>query len=293
MRPAFVLEILTPKKFLLNGLWFGPLKPKKMIIWVHGLSSSAFSRHGLIEKIIDDETAVMTFNNRGHDTVTRISRINARKKGGYDRVLAGAAHEKFTECVDDIQGAVNFAKKHGAKEIYLAGHSTGCQKSVYYATRKGNASQVDGVILLAPISDYASETHFDKKAKRLKRAERDARALIKKGKDATIVPGWWLDAQRFLSLYTPDSAEEIFTYIDPKKKPRTYAALTVPTLVFLAEKDEYNDRLATKLAEWFAEHSRADRFELDICKGATHAFKEAEAEVATRIRRWISGSRKG
>ena len=30
----------------------------------------------------------------------------------------GEAHEVFTDCVDDIQGAVNLAKQKGAKEIY-------------------------------------------------------------------------------------------------------------------------------------------------------------------------------
>lgn len=288
MKPAHVLEIVTPKKFILNGLWFGPLKPKRAIIWVHGLSSSAFSKLSIVGQLVDEETAVMTFNNRGHDTVTRISRVNPRKKEVYDRVLAGGAHEIFTDCVDDIQGAIDFAKKQGVKEVFLAGHSTGCQKSVYYATRKGNATKIAGVILLAPISDYASAVHFDKKERKLSKGERNARSLLAKKKGSSIVPGWWLDAQRFISLYTSESAEEIFTYIDPKKIPTTYRALVVPTLVLFAEKDEYSDRPAGELATWFAEQSRAPRFKACIITKVDHGFKGAESSVANMIRQWIS-----
>src|SRR5262245_33388648 len=133
MHATHATEIVTPKKVLLNGLWFGrcsaeatqdkPTKPKRTIIWIHGLGSSAFSKLGIVEKLVDEDTSVLTFNNRGHDAVTRIGTTTGKKK------TAGAAFEKFEECADDIQGAINFAKKAGAKQIYLAGHSTGCQKS--------------------------------------------------------------------------------------------------------------------------------------------------------------------
>src|SRR5262249_24525325 len=144
------IEIVTPKKFVLNGLWFGPKKPKQAIVWIHGLASSAFSRLDIIEKIVDSRTAVMTFNNRGYANVARIGKTNS-KKG----LTAGAAYERFEDCVDDIQGAINFARKQGAKKIFLAGHSTGCQKAIYWAYKSNLKKGVGGIILFAPVSDYA------------------------------------------------------------------------------------------------------------------------------------------
>lgn len=284
MRPAHVIEIQTPKKFLLNGLWFGPTKPKKAIIWVHGLSSSAFTKLGIVEKLVDANTAVMTFNNRGHDAVTRVLRL--AKKGKTRKVLAGGAHEVFTDCMDDIQGAVNFAKKRGAKQVFLAGHSTGSQKSVYFATRKGNEKKIVGVILLAPMSDYAGAKHADEKG-RLAKLTKAARVLVKKGKKNEIVPGTWEDAQRFLSLYTPESTEEIFSYIDPVKKPKIYESLSVPTLVLLAEKDEYADRSADRIEAWFVKHSHSTRFESVIIPEVEHSFQGAERQVARRIKSFV------
>lgn len=285
MRAAHVIEIQTPKKFLLNGLWFGPAKTKKTIIWVHGLSSSAFTKLGIVEKLVDKDTAVMTFNNRGHDSVTRILQLKAN--GKTKKVLAGGAHEVFTECVDDIQGAIDLAKKQGAKEIHLAGHSTGCQKSVYYASRKGNEKKVRSIILLAPMSDYAGMKYFDAKGE-LAKNTKAARALVKNGKKQSIIPGGWADAQRFLSLYTPESVEEIFSYIDPEKKPTTYEALKVPVLVLLAQDDEYADRSADRIEAWFAKHARMPRFGSAIIAKADHSFTGSEKTIAQAIKEWIS-----
>lgn len=286
MRPAHVIEIETPKNFLLNGLWFGSTKPKRAIIWVHGLASSAFSKLGIVEKLVDKDTAVITFNNRGSSTVTRTRKISPRKKGGMEYVLSGGAHEVFTDSVDDIQGAIDFAKKQGAKQIFLVGHSTGAQKSVYYASRKGNEKKVDGVILLAPLSDYAGALKEGKAA--LKKATAAAVTLVKKKKPQTILPGWWMDAQRFLSLYTPDSVEEIFSYIDPERQPVIYESLKVPTLVLLAQDDEYADRTPERIEAWFAKHARMSRFGSAILAGADHSFTGTEKTLSGVIKDWIS-----
>src|SRR3989344_8692651 len=131
MRPAHVIEIVTPKKVLLNGLWLGPRKPKRVIVWVHGLGSSMFSKLYLAHDLVDSKTAVLVFNNRGHDKVA--SGSSGRNK----RVRHGAAHERFTDCIDDIEGAIRFARKAGAKKLFVAGHSTGSQKATYWAAKSG------------------------------------------------------------------------------------------------------------------------------------------------------------
>jgi len=286
MQAAHVIEIRTPKKFLLNGLWFGPTKPKKVIIWMHGLASSAFSKLGVVEKLVDTNTSVITFNNRGSSTVNRTRKINPKKTGGMEYTLSGGAHEVFADCVDDIQGAVDFAKKQGARQIFLVGHSTGAQKSVYFATRKGNEKKTQGIILLAPLSDYAGALKAGKAS--LKKATLAAQKFVKAGKKNAIVPGWWMDAQRFLSLHTPESVEEIFSYIDPEKKPKIYESLKVPTLVLLAQEDEYADRPAERIEAWFAKHARMPRFGSAIIAKSDHGFNGAETLVAKAIREWIS-----
>jgi len=281
-----VIEIVTPKKVLLNGLWFGPKKAKKVIIIVHGLTSSIFSRvpRDVPAYLVTKDTAVLSFNNRGHGIVS----VVRRKKG---LIIAGSAHEVFTECVDDIRGAVNFARRTGAKKIYLAGHSTGCQKSVYYAHKLRKRSLVDGLILLAPVSDYAAAVKDDRNGK-LAKAVRLAKKLVRAGKPQELMPRslltpWSIDdAQRFLSLYTPDSTETIFSYEQPKKIPRTLKSVALPILVVWAQEDEYADRPAKEIIGWFERNTGANLGTF-IVPRATHSFHGKEADVASAIKDWM------
>ena len=287
MKPCFAVEIITPKKYILDGFWFGPLCPKRVFVFIHGLGSSAFRYHQLVALWVDKKTAVMTFNNRGHDKIAKLRRLVGAKKS-HVSILAGQAHEVFTDCADDIQGAVNFVKKQGAKEIYLAGHSTGCQKSVYYGSKKSDKA-VKGLILLAPMSDYSIAVMMNKNQK-LARAVKIARGMAWAGKKHDLMPRNIcedvIDAQRFLSLYTLDSAEEIFCYSQPRKNPVALKKIKLPMLVMLAEKDEYGDRPAEKIAAWFGKYINA-KSAVKIIPGVTHGFTGGEKRVTGLVRGWI------
>jgi len=284
MTPAHVVEITTPKKFLLRGLWFGAKRPRRMIIFVHGLGGSAFSMRKVVDTLVDQRTAVLTFNNRGHEGIAALRKKYPSRSLRYG---GGAAHEVFTECVDDIQGAINFVRKAGVREIYLAGHSTGCQKSMYWAYKKGGKG-INGIFLFAPISDWAAEMNRKGK-KKILQATAIARALVRKGRKHALLPeGSWhevIDAQRFLSLYTPDSPEEIFSYAQPHKNPRVLKSIRKPVLVLWAGKDEYMDRSAKDIARWFEKHIRNG--ETIIIPGVKHSFRGGEKTLATHVRRFI------
>ncbi len=286
MRECQVIEIVTPKKVVLNGLWFGTLKARSVVVIVHGLASSIFSRvpRELPAYLADKNTAVLSFNNRGHDIVSKAGR---NKKA----IIVGGAHEVFTDCVDDIWGAVNFAKRKGAKKIYLVGHSTGCQKSVYYASRMRKRPLVNGLVLLAPVSDYAAALKDDRNGN-LAKAVKFARTLVKAGRRHELMPKtidktpFINDAQRFLSLYTPNSSETIFSYEQPRKNPRTLKSVNLPILVVWAGKDEYADRPARKIAEWFEVNTEAN-LQTVIIPRANHSFRGKETEAASAIKKWM------
>jgi len=288
MTPCHVVQIETPKKYLLNGLWFGPKYPKRVIVWVHGLGSSAFSMGNIAHMLPDGGTAVLAFNNRGHDVVANLSKKSSSSEKKPKRILAGAAHEKFADCVDDIQGAVNFARSAGVKNVFIAGHSTGCQKSIYWAHKK-KMKGVKGIILLAPVNDYAGALAWHGRA-RVLRATKFARALVKRGRPHELLPASiWNeegdDAQRFLSLYTPDSAENIFPYNDPKKNPRILRSVKGSLLVLWAGKDEYADRPAEGIAGWFKTERPAAR--VVVVPDVGHSFKGGETSVLRAIKNFI------
>jgi alpha-beta hydrolase superfamily lysophospholipase len=280
------VQIVTPKRYMLNGLWFGGQHPKTGIVFVHGLSSTVFTHHDFLVPCTSNNTAALFFNNRGHDQLTGVRKINRKSKTGYRYEPAGKAHEKFTDSADDIAGAVNLLRKSGAKKIYLAGHSTGSQKIAYYLAQGKNQKKIAGAALLAPMSDYASTKYFTPRAK-LARAQKIARMLVAKKKPHELLPAniWpdLLDAQRFLSLYTPESKEEIFSYAEPKKRPRTLQKITIPLLVVLAGKDEYRDRNMEDIAEWFESSIMSDNASIVIVPNTSHSFKGKEKVIVKLI----------
>jgi pimeloyl-ACP methyl ester carboxylesterase len=289
MKQCKVVCFITPRQYKLNGLWFGPEKAKRGFIFTHGLSGSTFSHHDVLSPLVDSSTMALYYNNRGHDQLVGIKHLNKRIKKGYDYKLGGQAHEIFTDCVDDIQGAIDFLRSNGVKDIYLVGHSTGCQKSIYYLSRPSKQKLVKGVVLVCPMSDYSYAVSSEK-PEVLKQAVEQAEKLVKSGKPHELLPTELsedlLDAQRYLSLYTPDSEEEIFTYAQPHKVPTTLQKVKVPILVILAEKDEYGDRPANIIGKWFKEATKAGNLEVGIVRGAVHNLTEQETEVEALIRKW-------
>lgn len=288
-----VVQIVTPEKLVMNGLWFGPKMAQRVIIFIHGLSSNAFSGHDIVCPLIDESTAVLTFSNRGNGKIVRMKRVDKRKRRGYSTAIKGESHEVFTECIDDLQGVIDFVSVRGGKEIYLVGSSTGCQKSIYYLSQRGKQSKVKGVILLSPMSDYAGALYQDKN-NILKSATELANNYVKDGTPHKLLPLtiWPLlhDAQRFLSLFTPDSSEEIFCYCQENKIPTRYQLVKIPQLILLGEKDESRDRNMKKIAQWFEANCKSKKKNIYIIKNAPHSFFQHENEVSDHIKVFIGNN---
>src|SRR3990167_4554480 len=84
MRPCFHMDIVTPKKVRLNGLWWGPKKARTVVIMVHGLSASAFSMARLRDALTDKQTAVLFQQSR-----LRATERSKTGKRSQDRLGAG------------------------------------------------------------------------------------------------------------------------------------------------------------------------------------------------------------
>ena len=274
-----IIKIQTPKKFLLNGIFLGSQKAKNIIIFIHGLGGTLFSQAELAELLVDKNNSVLLFNNRGNGILSKIKQIDKKEKGGRKKHLIGMAHEVFTDCVDDIDGAVEFVESLGNKNIFLMGHSTGCQKSIYYLSKRKNRN-IKGAILLAPMSDFADTFAFTDR-KIYNRAVSFAEKLIKSGKEHDLLPKkiwpYIIDAQRFLSLFTPDGVEEIFSYDSGK----------LPMLIVLAGEDEYRDREISEIANWFEEELKEKDAETITIKESPHNFHGFTSELSKKIKNWI------
>ncbi len=291
---AEIVEFTTPKNVLLTGLLLGNKKASTCYIFIHGLGGSVFSNRELAKLLANQNTSVLLFNNRGHDLIARMKRIDKRKKRGTKSFLGGAAHEVFTESADDIEGAVQFAQSQDAKHIILVGHSTGSQKAVFYAAHGKNQDKVSGLVLLSPLSDYAVIKKFTPKED-YENILKISETLINQGNHHQLLPTTiWpalADAQRFVSLATPESPEDIFSYHDPSKKS-IYSKITIPLLVIVGAKDEFRDRPMRKIKEWFDKYTHSSKYFSQLIAEGTHGFDEKEKDVAKLIQNWIDAIKK-
>lgn len=291
MEKCEVISFITPDKYELDGLWFGDENPSQVLIFVHGLSGSAFGNHKLLTGLVDKNLAVIFFNNRGYTKIARVKKVDLRRRKGYKSKYIGEVHEVFSDCVSDIQGAVDYARSRGAEKVLLVGHSTGCQKSIYYLSRKGKQGQVKGVVLLAPMSDYAAALKHEGAGK-LRTIEEMAKDLVNKNKPGEILPlEIWPamhDAQRWLSLYTPDSEEEIFSYAQSGRIPATLRKVKTPILVVFAGDDEYRDRSNKQLVKWFDKNIKTKNKKIVVIEKAPHSFRKYETKVAQEIADWLN-----
>lgn len=283
MHPVHIVDMETPKKVRLNGFLYGPAAPRRAVILVHGFSSSAFSKQRIAQKLADADTAVLVFGNRGHDVVANIP-------AGYRRFTGGAAFERFEDCVDDIDGALAFVAKLGAREVFLGGSSTGCQKSVYWwgntASRKKRL--VKGLLLMVPVNDREAYEH-ETGVVEVTAALRAARKLVAAGRPDELLPHGvfplMLSAQRAVSLLEYGTAEDIFTYARPATTPEAFRSVTVPMIVIWATEDEYNGYPIESIRSWFLREAKAPITFATVRSG--HLLKGAEAQVVRLLTKFM------
>jgi alpha-beta hydrolase superfamily lysophospholipase len=282
--PVALVRVRTRDGLWLDGVIAEPRRRRNAaLVWVHGLGSVFSSGQPLVRELSTRLNAAgiayLKLNTRGHDTVAR---------GG--KRLAGAAFERFGESVEDIRTMIALARRAGYDRVILAGHSTGANKVLHYTARVRDR-RVIGVILLGPVSDIAGES------KRIGRRELQRRVAVAEriaGRDGdALVPrafGFW-SARRYLSLYRPGEAEDVFPYYRPHARWTALRRIRLPIAVIVGSRDEYLDRRPTELIEAFERNAtRARSFRGIVIPGARHGFQKHENDLARAIVRWIRRS---
>jgi len=265
----------------LDGITAEPRRTRDIVlIWVPGLGSVFSSGQPLIRALSRRLNAAgigyLKLNTRGHDYVAR---------GGTR--LAGAAFERFTDSVEDIRTMIALARRTGYRRIVLAGHSTGANKVLHYAARRRDR-RVIALMLLGPVSDIAGEMKRVGR-RELRRRVAVAERIARRDGDA-LVPrafGFW-SARRYLSLYRPGEAEDVFPYYRPDARWSALRRVRLPVAAVIGGRDEYLDRRPQELLGAFARNAtRAPSFTGIVIPGARHGFQRHEDALARAVVRWI------
>lgn len=285
MIPLFLARIKTQDGVSLHGVVIRPRRNSgTALVWVHGLGSNFAGSQSLLHALSAacgrKGIGYFKFNTRGHDVVNR--------DASHTKGLRGSGFERFEDSVRDIRAVIREARQLGYRRIFLAGHSTGANKVLYYL-HKTKDPAVKGLLLLGPVSDIAAgRKKFG--AAGLARGVALAEKLAKKN-PAFLMPQEYgvFTARRFLSMFRPGGAEDVFPYLDPKAGWKELKSIRVPLAVIFGSRDKYLDRRPEKLIEIFRMHARSTKsFSGAIITGADHGFKGKEKELTREIMRWIA-----
>ena len=272
---------------------------KTAIIHLHGLNGTFYKPLSikLGKKLVNKGFTYMSIQQRGsyNEVVLSVYKKSSKRT----RLIAGGCFEKFEDCIFDIEGAIKYLKGIGIKRIYLQGHSTGCQKSVYYEIKK-NDKAVKGIILLAPADDYniwKDGTHTLLGKNRRDEFPRMVAFAKSKLRSDPFAPmsqrydGVRYSARRFLSFADLGNVEaRIFNYDMPRLKE--FGTVKVPIFAVFGTDDEYLAKPARECMRILGKNSGSSEFVGVIMKGANHGFFGDEDKLAGLIVKWVDAQEK-
>lgn len=269
-------EFETPDNFRLEGFLHNA-KSKTALIHLHGMNGFFWSNIGL--NIFDVckklEIGGFIINTRGKGIVTKLKSTISKDKD----VIFGTSFEIFEDCIHDINGAINFLKNKGYENFILSGHSTGCQKIIYYALNE-TVSNIQGLICLAPGDDLnlmRNEENFKKEFK-----------YAKENYDSKVIfsseLGGSFSAKRFYDLVKDDSTEgNLFNYksdLDYLKK------IKIPILTIFGKDEEYALIPPQEMLNKISKNYMNNKSYTALISG-NHGFTDGEEELKAEIEKWI------
>ncbi len=267
----------------LDGFLAGRRKAGLCIIYVHGMASNFYSGGiplALMRAARRAGYSVLAANTRGHDIE---SSGTVALGGKRRRIRTGTRYERFEESVRDIDGALRFLKSIGYSRFVLAGHSTGCQKILYYQYRRRNR-KVRAMVLLAPDDDY----NLNKKelGRKWARLVKKARRMVRLGRGNACCPALPFSPQRFLSVADPGRIEaRLFNY---DGKLREFSSIRIPMYVIFGSRDEGAVKPVEMYMKILREKANSTAFDSMLIRGASHSFTGYEDAMAASVVKWIA-----
>ena len=255
---------------------------KKVILNVFGMTSNFFSsdRYGaLYSAAKGGDVDIFLANNRG------MGSISSFHTTGKESRFIGTAVERFEDCLFDIEGAIRFLSGLGYREIFLQGHSTGCQKVAYYCLKRKNP-EIKGIILLAPCDDYNMARQGLKG--RFPTAVKTARDMVKKGRGDKLTSEWisYYTARRFLSYAELKNVEaRLFNYDSDLKE---FGQIRQPILALFGSEEENLTKPLRICMGLLESKTGSSDFEWRILAGANHSFRGKEKKLARIVLNWVN-----
>jgi len=270
---AELVSVRTEDGVLLHGALFNPKTTGVVAaLIIHGGWGNFYTGLGrfLPYALAANGVGCLSLNNRGHDYGTVAD----------GEPCIGLLREKFEDSPKDIAAGLQILKERGYRRLVLIAHSYGSSKAAYSQFLEPDPD-VEVLILcslatlMRDVWRYYLDTPYDeavREATRLLDADQGEHFVIyKHNGPAPII----CTAQTFLSVWGPNTEQNMFKWIDELAKP---------LLVTVCERDwmciDYSRAIYEKA-------SRAEPREFILLPGGDHYYNGAERSVETVIFDWL------
>lgn len=257
-------------------------KSSRIVIHVHGLCGNFYENRfldRLAKTYTDNGYSFLTFNNRGTNFISELLK-------GNEFEIIGGCYERFTDCLLDIEGVINYAKNKGYTDFVLEGHSYGCNKVSYYYSKKKDKS-IKKMVLLAPCDipricvKFLSEEEY-------KTAQRESTRLINEGKedeliDFSVNANGKISAGTYYNDFLPNGENDFIRYVDGESgRSEVLNSVDIPTLVIFGNIDECVLSQDIETIQDYLNNNIKD-CNVQIIKGADHSYTNKYEELGKII----------
>jgi pimeloyl-ACP methyl ester carboxylesterase len=288
---AELVRVIAGDGLELAGLYAAPSggPARRAVLHTHGLAGNFYENRfigDVCDAVAAKGVAFLATNNRGHDY-----RSDNLKGKGLETTYqpGGAALDIFEDCVHDLAGGAGFLRERGHEDIYYAGHSLGCCKTVYYLSEVGDPRCAGLVLISAPEMYGLQEERAEDDLEELLTT---ARRLVSEGKgDSALEVGRDVpySAATFVSMFGDRRKSDVFPFRFGRDGDYgRLAAMVCPILATYGDVEEAVNVPVEDAAALIREEAiGAPRVETRIVRGANHVYWGHERELAETIAAFV------
>lgn len=280
----------TPDHIELQG-WLSNAAGDTAVIHMHGMSGNGYE-NAFLDTLHETYTKLgisfFAIDNRGRGVISSFWQKDELSRWGEGTKLGGSCFEVLDECVNDINGAINYLKSIGKTKFILQGHSLGCTKIVHFM----NAQATDNIIkiiLLAPTDMVA----WASRDERHEAYTTKAKELIENGKPTALVDAQcWpdktpLSAQTYLSICVTGTSADIY---GQRENGALLGKIHVPMLIVYGSDDIGIKEIYGSIDSWQTQTEaiiNKDSTNIAIIDGASHSFMRYEKQLSNAIEKFV------
>ena len=280
----------TPDNIELQG-WLSNTDGDRAVVHMHGMSGNGYENafldtlHETYSKL---GVSLFAIDNRGRGIISSFQQRDELSRWGEDAKLGGSCFEVLDECINDINGAINYLKSIGKTKFILQGHSLGCTKVVYYMNTQAT-DDIEKVILLAPTDMVAWASRDKNHEKNIEKAHK----LIAENKPTALVDAQcWpdetpLSAQTYLSICVANTSADIYS---ERENGALLGNVNKPMLIVYGSEDIGIKEIYGSIDNWKVQTEaiiNKDSTRIVNFEGASHSFKYFEKQLSDAIENFV------